>query len=82
MRQVSFCGISGSGMSALAQVLKLKGFDVSGSDRSFDCEKDTKSKKALDKQFRLWYNTVSMRDFLVPSLYRKKKFEVLAVKSP
>ena len=49
MRQVSFCGISGSGMSALAQVLKLKGFDVSGSDRSFDCGKDTKSKKALEE---------------------------------
>ena len=36
MKKVSFCGISGSGMSALAQVLKAKGVEVSGSDRSFD----------------------------------------------
>ena len=49
MKQVSFCGISGSGMSALAQVLKVKGFDVSGSDRSFDCGKDIKSKIALEE---------------------------------
>ncbi|MBP5616044.1 MAG: UDP-N-acetylmuramate--alanine ligase [Alphaproteobacteria bacterium] len=48
MTKVSFCGISGSGMSALAQVLKAKGFDVSGSDRSFDQGKDGLSKKALE----------------------------------
>ena len=47
MKKVSFCGISGSGMSALAQVLKLKGYDVSGSDRSFDQGKDEKNKQAL-----------------------------------
>ena len=39
MKQISFCGISGSGMSALAQVLKLKGYEVFGSDRSFDNKK-------------------------------------------
>ena len=48
MVKVSFCGISGSGMSALAQVLKAKGYDVSGSDRSFDQGKDQKNKKALE----------------------------------
>ena len=36
MTKVSFCGISGSGMSALAQILKLCGNEVYGSDRSFD----------------------------------------------
>ena len=49
MKQISFCGISGSGMSALAQVLKLKGYEVFGSDRSFDNNKDIKSKKALEE---------------------------------
>lgn len=48
VKKVSFCGISGSGMSALAQVLKAKGYDVSGSDRSFDQGKDEKNKKALE----------------------------------
>ena len=47
-KKVSFCGISGSGMSALAQVLKAKGYDVYGSDRSFDQGKDTQNKKALE----------------------------------
>jgi len=31
-----FTGIGGSGMSALAQVLKYQGHWVGGSDRSFD----------------------------------------------
>lgn len=48
MKKVSFCGISGSGMSALAQVLVKKGYDVSGSDRSFDQGKDEQNKKALE----------------------------------
>lgn len=47
MTKVSFCGISGSGMSALAQILKHKGYEVSGSDRSFDQGKDAHNKKAL-----------------------------------
>ena len=47
MKKVSFCGISGSGMSALAQILKLKGNDVRGSDRSFDQGKDDQNKQAL-----------------------------------
>lgn len=48
MKKVCFCGISGSGMSALAQVLVQKGYDVLGSDRSFDQGKDKKNKKALE----------------------------------
>ena len=48
MKKVSFCGISGSGMSALAQILAHEGYDVSGSDRSFDQGKDTFNKKALE----------------------------------
>lgn len=48
MKVVSFCGISGSGMSALAQVLKAKGYVVKGSDRSFDQNKDVQNKKALE----------------------------------
>ncbi len=48
MKKVGFCGISGSGMSALAQVLKAKGYDVSGSDRSFDQGKDRENRQALE----------------------------------
>ena len=47
MTKVSFCGISGSGMSALAQILKHKGYTVIGSDRSFDQGKDARNKQAL-----------------------------------
>ena len=47
MTKVSFCGISGSGMSALAQILKHKGYEVIGSDRSFDQGKDARNKQAL-----------------------------------
>ena len=48
MTKVSFCGIGGSGMSALAQILKLKGFEVRGSDRSFDQGRDVDNKAALE----------------------------------
>lgn len=48
MKKVSFCGISGSGMSPLAQILCLSGVEVSGSDRNFDLGRDLKSKKALE----------------------------------
>lgn len=49
MGKYSFCGISGSGMSALAQFLKLSGNIVQGSDRSFDQGKDELQKKALQE---------------------------------
>ncbi len=47
-KTVSFCGISGSGMSALAQILKLSGYNVRGSDRSFDQGHDLAQKQALE----------------------------------
>lgn len=47
MTKVCFCGISGNGMSPLAQVLHLKGYDVYGSDRSFDNGRDEKNRQAL-----------------------------------
>ncbi len=49
MTKKSFCGISGSGMSALAQILVHLGFEVQGSDRSFDKGNDQENKQALEK---------------------------------
>ena len=49
MKKVCFCGISGSGMSSLAQIMKLSGYDVCGSDRNFDLGRDLSTKKALEK---------------------------------
>jgi len=48
MSKISFCGISGSGMSSLAQILKLSGHHVQGSDRNFDLGRDIANKKALE----------------------------------
>ncbi|MBQ8677993.1 MAG: UDP-N-acetylmuramate--alanine ligase [Alphaproteobacteria bacterium] len=47
MKTVGFCAVAGSGMSALAQVLKAKGFEVYGSDRSFDQGKEVAIRQAL-----------------------------------
>ncbi len=47
MTKICFCGISGNGMSPLAQILSLKGYEVYGSDRSFDAGRDSKNKQAL-----------------------------------
>lgn len=49
MKKVSFCGISGSGMSSLAQVLALSGVEVQGSDRNFDLGRDWANKEAFEK---------------------------------
>ncbi len=49
MVKVSFCGISGSGMSSLAQVLRLSGYEVQGSDRNFDLGRDLATKEAMEK---------------------------------
>ena len=49
MKKVSFCGISGSGMSAIAQVLKHSGYEVRGTDRNFDLGRDLENKKALER---------------------------------
>lgn len=48
MKKISFCGISGSGMSALAQILKLSGYDICGSDRNFDLGKDKENRRRLE----------------------------------
>jgi UDP-N-acetylmuramate--alanine ligase len=44
-----FCGIGGSGMSAIAQVLIARGHEVSGSDRSLDQGKNKPLFKKLKK---------------------------------
>ena len=49
MVRISFCGISGSGMSSLAQILKLSGNEVQGSDRNFDLGRDLQNKASLEK---------------------------------
>lgn len=49
MTKVGFCGISGSGMSSLAQILKLSGYDVCGSDRNFDLGRDLSTKEKMEK---------------------------------
>lgn len=49
MTKISFCGISGNGVSALAQIMAKKGFEVRGSDRSFDLGGDQDRKKALEE---------------------------------
>ena len=49
MTKVGFCGISGSGMSSLAQILKLSGYDVCGSDRNFDLGRDLATKEKMEK---------------------------------
>lgn len=48
MAKISFCGISGSGMSSLAQILQLSGNQIQGSDRNFDLNRDSENKKALE----------------------------------
>ena len=48
MAKIGFCAVAGSGMSALAQVLKYKGNEVFGTDRSFDQGKEQKNKKKLE----------------------------------
>lgn len=49
MAKISFCGISGSGMSSLAQILCRRGNTVMGSDRNFDLGRDEKNRLALEK---------------------------------
>lgn len=49
MKKISFCGISGNGVCALAQIMALKGFEVRGSDRAFDNGLDGDRKKALEE---------------------------------
>jgi len=90
MAKVGFCAVSGSGMSALAQVLKYKNNDVYGSDRSFDQGKDQKNKKALtdigikiypqdgsmlDKDFSFLYASTAVED-TIPDIKRAKELNI------
>ena len=47
MNKVAFCAVSGNGMSALAQIMLKKGYEVYGSDQSFDAGRDHANLKAL-----------------------------------
>lgn len=90
MKKVGFCAVSGSGMSALAQVLKYQGNDVSGTDRSFDQQKDLKNKQALkavgikiypqdgsmlDKDFSVLYTSTAVED-TIPDIKRAKELNI------
>lgn len=50
MKKYFFCGIGGSGMSALALALKNRGAEISGSDRSRDAGFGAGKFNALEKQ--------------------------------
>lgn len=90
MKKIGFCAISGSGMSALAQVLKYKNYDIYGSDRSFDQGKDKKNKQALtdigikifpqdgsmlDKDFEVLYASTAVED-TIPDIKRAKELNI------
>ena len=90
MAKFGFCAISGSGMSALAQVLKYKNNEIFGSDRSFDQGKDQKNKKALtdigikifpqdgsmlDKDFTALYASTAVED-TIPDIKRAKELNI------
>jgi len=49
MNSLFFVGVAGVGMSALAQFMAGKGFDVSGSDRRFENSDGDKIKKQLEE---------------------------------
>lgn len=47
MKKVAFCAVSGNGMSPLAQIFVKKGYQVFGSDQSFDAGRDHANRAAL-----------------------------------
>lgn len=47
MNKIAFCGASGNGISPLEQIMIKKGYEVYGSDLSFDEGRDQDRKKAL-----------------------------------
>lgn len=49
MKKYFFCGVGGSGMSALALALKNKGYGIGGSDRSLDAGKNAEKFALLKK---------------------------------
>ena len=50
MKKYFFCGVGGSGMSALALALKNKGYDIGGSDRAYDADVNTPKFDVLKNQ--------------------------------
>lgn len=76
MTKVGFCAVAGSGMSALAQVLKAQGYDVYGSDRSFDQGREEHIKQALsDVGIRIFPQDGSMFDNDLAVLYTSTAVE-------
>ncbi len=76
MKKVGFCAIAGSGMSALAQVLKFKNYEVLGTDRSFDQLKEEKTKQALQNLgIKLFPQDGSMIDSDLSVLYASTAVE-------
>ena len=76
MNKVGFCAIAGSGMSALAQVLKFKNYEVLGSDRSFDQQKDLKNKQRLQELgIKIYPQDGSMVDSTLSALYASTAVE-------
>jgi UDP-N-acetylmuramate--alanine ligase len=76
MAKFGFCAVSGSGMSALAQVLKYKKNEIFGSDRSFDQGKDQKNKQALtDIGIKIFPQDGSMLDNSFAALYASTAVE-------
>lgn len=76
MAKFGFCAVSGSGMSALAQVLKYKKNEIFGSDRSFDQGKDQKNKQALtDIGIKIFPQDGSMLDNSFTALYASTAVE-------
>ncbi len=49
MTKIAFCGASGNGISPLEQIMIKKGFEVYGSDLSFDEGRDQDRKQALQE---------------------------------
>ena len=90
MAKIGFCAISGSGMSALAQVLKYKNNEVYGTDRSFDQGRDQQNKQALtelgikifpqdgsmlDKDFSVLYASTAVED-TIPDIKKAKELNI------
>lgn len=76
MAKIGFCAVAGSGMSALAQILKHKNNDVYGSDRSFDQGKEQKNKQALESiGIKLYPQDGSMLDSSFSVLYASTAVE-------
>lgn len=76
MKKVGFCAVAGSGMSALAQILKARGCEVYGSDRSFDQGKEQKIRQALtDTGIKIYPQDGSMFENNIEVLYTSTAVE-------